>query len=99
MIALIIALMAVEVVLIRILATRLSRPIEGISQQLRSVESLSFDNLSSQLQDQRNRTTSIGGVIAAQLAAIILVFCPFGHRAATHRLGRTADFGCGGTFL
>jgi class 3 adenylate cyclase len=44
MIALIIALIAVEVVLIRILATRLSRPIEGISRQLRSVESLSFDN-------------------------------------------------------
>lgn len=48
MIALIIALIGVELLLIRILATRLSRPIESISRQLRSIESLSFQNLSAE---------------------------------------------------
>ena len=45
MIALIVGLIAVELLVIRILATRLSRPIESISAQLRSIESWSFPDL------------------------------------------------------
>jgi adenylate cyclase len=48
MIALIIGLIAVELLLIRILATRLSRPIESISAQLRSIESWSFPDLAAE---------------------------------------------------
>jgi adenylate cyclase len=64
-VAIIIALAAVELVLIYFLSRRLSQPIENVSEELKSVESLSFEHLT-------HRPSKVREIAQLQSAAALL---------------------------